>query len=161
MKDFLRRVRKSRESLVRTDGLGWRGSVEVRKGLTVRTFVCGISSRRPLLSGFVCFSRNRCVFCATACWPPFYLGGRSISLTRDSRRHQVSWQLERRVLSLLRVAESGQFYCPFSRRNGRALQNQVDGRQDCCTSASCSEDQVGRCHARWLEAKSDFSTSTS
>ena len=50
---------------------------------------------------------------------------------RDSRRHQVSWQLERRVLSVLRVADSGLFYCPFSRRNGRALQNQVEGGQDC------------------------------
>ena len=117
--------------MVRTDGLRWRRSVGVRKGLTARTFVCGISSRRPLLSGFVCFSRKRCVFCVRACWPSFYLGGWSISLMRDSTRHQVSGQLERRVLSVLRVADSGQVDCPFSRRNGRALQNQVDGRQDC------------------------------
>ena len=54
------------KSLVRSDGLRWRRSVEVWKGLTPRTVECGISSRRPLLNGLVGFSRKRCVFCARA-----------------------------------------------------------------------------------------------
>ena len=72
----------------------------------------------------------------------------AVFLPRHSRRYQVSWQLERRVLSVLRVADSGRtgrfivLFLVVLKWDCRALHIKLTVLKIVDTSASCSKDQV-------------------